>query len=45
MLGQGRIEQKGVLLPEVCIDPKEFIAELVKRPGIKIIETIVADVN
>ena len=45
MLAQGRIEQKGVLLPEVCIDPKEFIAELVKRPGIKIIETIVADMN
>lgn len=45
MLAQGRIEKTGVLLPEVCIDPREFLAELVKREGIKIIETTVADLN
>ena len=45
MLAQGRIKQKGVVLPEVCIDPKEFIAELTRRKGIKITETIAADIS
>lgn len=35
ILGKGEIEAKGVVAPEVCINPDDFIAELNKR-GIKI---------
>ena len=43
MLAQEQIGQKGVVLPEKCVDPKPFIAELAKR-GIKIIETVSTDI-
>ena len=31
MIVQGRVKGKGVLPPEVCIDPREYITELTKR--------------
>jgi len=31
MLAKGVVEAKGVLPPEACIDPKQYIAELAKR--------------
>jgi saccharopine dehydrogenase-like NADP-dependent oxidoreductase len=39
MLAQGQIEQKGVVLPENCVDPKTFLTELTRR-GITITETV-----
>ena len=37
VLGKGEIQTKGVLAPEGCIDPDEFLSELGKR-GIRIFE-------
>ena len=37
MLGKGEIQTKGVLAPEGCIDPDEFLFELGKR-GVRIFE-------
>ncbi len=33
MLGNGEVKEKGVLPPEVCIEPEKFFAELRKREG------------
>ncbi len=37
MLGSGKITQRGVIAPEACIPPDEFIQELAKRE-IKVVE-------
>jgi len=39
MLARGEITQKGVLGPESCIDPRSFMEEWAKRPGVHIHET------
>ena len=39
LLAQEQIKEKGVVLPENCVDPKTFLTELTKR-GIRIIETV-----
>lgn len=38
MLAKGDIKEKGVIPPEICIDPEQFFAELKKRKGFKLIE-------
>lgn len=38
MLAKGDIKEKGVIPPEICIDPEQFLAELKKRKGFKLIE-------
>ncbi len=43
MLAQQQIKQKGVVLPENCVDPKTFLAELTRR-GIRITETVSTEV-
>jgi len=38
MLGRGDIQERGVLPPEVCVDPEKFLIELKKREGFKLVE-------
>jgi saccharopine dehydrogenase-like NADP-dependent oxidoreductase len=40
MLGKGEIKEKGVVPPEVCVDPEKFFAELRKRGGMNLTEEI-----
>ncbi|MBE0479782.1 MAG: saccharopine dehydrogenase NADP-binding domain-containing protein [Dehalococcoidia bacterium] len=39
MMARGGINRKGVCGPESCIDPREFMREWAKRPGVEINET------
>ena len=43
MIGKGEIKERGVLLPEICVNPDKFIPELTRR-GIRIKETASTDI-
>jgi saccharopine dehydrogenase-like NADP-dependent oxidoreductase len=44
MIAKGQVKQKGVLPPEICINPQIFFAELEKR-DIKVYHTLKEQVN
>lgn len=44
MIAKGQTKQKGVLPPELCIDPKIFLSELAKR-DIRVYQTLKEQVN